>query len=249
MGNRRKDYIVLDKQKIVYGRVPKVANSSIKATLTHLLEGPFDSEMKKQKDRFWKQSTDGQTRMVTREKALKLNKRFFSFSFVRNPFDRVISAYNNKIVENKIISTKMRTMNLNLGMSFEEFVQVLAKTPDDELDIHLLPQSSILKFENRIIPKFVGRLENIKEDWEILGKVMAAEGVPTLGKLPSKNVRRKDSDVITSYFESKEIIDLVHERYKDDIDTFYPEVSITDLIAKRGGIGMPPLVDRISSGC
>lgn len=241
-GNDSRHFIVLDAQKIVYGRVPKVANSSIKAALARFLEGPVDPAVKKTKDHFWQKSTGRQTRMVKKAEALKLNEQNFSFSFVRNPFDRVVSCYNNKVISNPVVSAPMEAMNLYHGMPFDEFVRTLARTPDDKMDIHLLPQASILKIDGQLIPKFVGRLENIQEDWRKLAETMAEKGLPTLGKLPSKNVRRKKSEDVVAYYESSEILELIHERYRDDIETFYAGVAISDLVARRGGKGMPPLI-------
>ena len=68
----------------------------------------------------------------------------FSFSFVRNPFDRLVSAYNNKILELDEVPGPMQKMGLTHAMPFNDFLDVVADTSDEALDVHLLPQSSIL---------------------------------------------------------------------------------------------------------
>ena len=49
--------------------------------------------------KFWQHETNNETELITLRKARKYRRSHFSFSFVRNPFDRLIAAYNNKVVE------------------------------------------------------------------------------------------------------------------------------------------------------
>ncbi|RYD23725.1 MAG: sulfotransferase family protein [Verrucomicrobiaceae bacterium] len=235
-------FIVLDGQKIQYGRVPKVANSSIKEALSQFLTDEVDLTLRTTEDRFWTQGTFGQSRMVTKAEAARLNESHFSFSFVRNPFDRVVSCYNNKIVANPRLSKRMTKMKMYHRMPFDEFVRILVKTRDARIDLHLLPQSRILKVGGELIPKFIGRLENITDDWNALESLMVSRGFPSLGKLPAKNVRREKSGDMPQYFSSQELVDLVHERYRDDVETFYPGVPIADLVSGQGGKGLAPMV-------
>ncbi|MES2922447.1 MAG: sulfotransferase family protein [Verrucomicrobiota bacterium] len=237
-------FVVLNEQKILYGRVPKVANSSIKETLARFLTCEVDPTMRKTQDRFWRKGTSGQARMVTKAEALKLNESYFSFSFVRNPFDRVVSCYNNKIIANAKLSPAMQKMKLSRGMQFDEFVKVVVATPDAKLDVHLLPQTTILTLDGKLVPKFVGRLENMKEDWDALAALMESEGFPMLGKLPSKNVRRTETDDVPNFFNSAELVDLIRERYRGDIETFYAGVPLEELIVSRGGKGLSPILNK-----
>ena len=155
----------------------------------------------------------------------------FSFSFVRNPFDRLVSAYNNKLLELDEIPGPMQAMGLVDSMPFGSFLDVVASTSDDKLDIHLLPQSIILCLEGQLIPSFVGHLETMHQDWSSLQQQLRRENLPKLGALPQKNVRRgSDHRDVPDYFKDPGLIRIVTERYGDDIELFYRNKTTEQLI-------------------
>ena len=216
---------------LLYGRVPKVANSSIKATLYRLLATTPEKGVRTTSDTFWKSATHGETSMLSNFEARMRRGTHFCFSFVRNPFDRLVSAYNNKIIELEEIPGPMKEMGLSKSSSFMEFLECIENTPDDKLDIHLVPQSTILCHENVIIPNFIGRLETMSEDWSKLQQMMQREGLPQLGELPQKNVRRGDDhNDIGKYFKDPALAGLATRRYQDDFELFYGTMRPEELI-------------------
>jgi hypothetical protein len=222
-------YILFQRLPLIYARVPKVANSSVKAALTRLLEQPPEEGYRTTADAMWRKGTHGETTMVDALAARQRRSSHFIFSFVRNPFDRLVSAYNNKLVENDHLSTAMQRMGLERHMPFERFLQVVADTADADLDVHLLPQSAILCLDGAPIPRFIGHMEQMGDHWQLLRKRMRQAGLPALGKLPSKNVRRGSSDDVHHYFDQKKLIDIAYSRYQQDVDTFYPGQDIDAL--------------------
>ena len=204
---------------LLYGRVPKVANSSIKAALCRLLKSPQEKGVRTTADSFWRTGTNGQTSMLSNHDARMCRGTHFSFSFVRNPFDRLVSAYNNKLIELEQIPGRMQAMGLEHSMPFGDFLSVVAATSDDDLDIHLLPQSSILCLKGQLIPNFVGHLETMGQDWALLQQLLRRERLPQLGKLPEKNVRCNANDRdVPRYFEDPGLVRLVAERYGNDLE-------------------------------
>jgi hypothetical protein len=133
-------FILFTRLPLIYGRVPKVANSSVKAALTRLLEQPPEEGFRTTADVLWRKGTHGETTMIDAAAALERRSSHFCFSFVRNPFDRLVSAYNNKLIENDHLSTAMQRMGLERKMPFRRFLEVVAATADADLDVHLLPQ-------------------------------------------------------------------------------------------------------------
>jgi dermatan 4-sulfotransferase 1 len=157
---------------------------------------------------------------------------------VRNPFDRLVSAYNNKLVENDSLSSAMQRMGLESQMPFRRFLEVVAATADADLDVHLLPQSSILCVEGVAVPGFIGQMEAMAEHWQLLRQRMRQAGLQPLGKLPSKNVRRAGSNDLSPYFSDDRLIALARDRYRQDVEVFYGEHRLEQLA--RGQLSVTP---------
>jgi dermatan 4-sulfotransferase 1 len=214
-------FILFENIPLIYARVPKVANSSVKAALSKLLELPPNEDCRITADATWRKGTKGQTSMVNACAARRRRSSHFIFSFVRNPFDRLVSAYNNKLVENDHLSPAMVHMGLEQNMPFDRFLEVVAATPDEELDVHLLPQSSILCINGLPVPSYIGKLEDMDHHWQLLRRRMLQAGLPDPGNLPRKNVRRSDLSDLPQYFNTERRIELGANRYRDDLNIFY----------------------------
>jgi len=228
-------FIQFQNLPLIYGRVPKVANSSVKAALTRLLEQPPEEGYRTTADALWRKGTHGETTMISAQDALQRRSSHFIFSFVRNPFDRLVSAYNNKLIENDSLSTAMQRMGLERQMPFRCFLEVVAATADADLDVHLLPQSSILCVEGVPVPGFIGQMEAMAEHWQLLRQRMRQAGLPALGKLPSKNVRRAGGSDLGQYFSDDSLITLARDRYQQDVEVFYGDYPLEQLA--RGELG------------
>ena len=224
-------FIQLRDLPLLYGRVPKVANSSIKASLSRLLTQNPEQGLRTTSDAFWSKATKGETCMVNNHTARMCRGTHFCFSFVRNPFDRLVSAYNNKILELDEVPAPMQAMGLWRDMPFAQFLEQVNSTPDQEIDIHLLPQTSILCLDEQIIPAFIGRIEHMNQDWKALQQQLQREGLPSLGDLPQKNRRRaEDRTDVSQYFHDSGLKNLVLQRYEQDLKVFYGEISIDQLV-------------------
>ena len=241
-------FILFERYPLIYGRVPKVANTSIKATLSELLEETPEEGARSTSDAYWSQSTNGETSLITGEEAVIRRGSHFCFSFVRNPFDRLVSAYNNKILELDDVTKPMKDMGLFHNMPFREFLGIINETPDQSLDVHLMPQATILSIDGTIIPSFVGQIEQIAAHWKILQLWMKKEGLPVLSDLPEKNVRRgSDHSDLPRYYSEQEDINLVEKRYEEDIELFYRENTHSELISGAQIYDSAPKLPFISS--
>ncbi|EAI0653403.1 alpha-2,3-sialyltransferase, partial [Campylobacter coli] len=151
-----------DKYKCIFIHVPKVAGSSIERVIYQTdkwLVGHVKASdyMKFDKDKF---------------------DSYFSFGFVRNPYDRVVSAYHylKKGGGNKN-DEKWASKNIYKYNSFEEFVLAL-----EDLEIqnkilnwmHFTPQYKFLcESEKNILVNFVGKFENLEEDFKKILKILS----------------------------------------------------------------------------
>ena len=241
MSVSKRHFILFRDISLMYARVPKVANSSIKASLCRLLKEDPDGDIKTTSDRFWKHHTHGETSLITPEQARRLRTTHFSFSFVRNPFDRLVAAYNNKLLEIDDVPRPMKQMGLHHGMPFPQFIDILCRCDPEELDNHVRPQSDMLIAHDILVPKFVGRMEHINEHWHALRRRMKKENLPALGRLPRKNIRRQGRSDILERFNSTTLIDAILQRYARDFEYFYSAYSVDNLLQGDQLVKHPPL--------
>jgi len=137
------------------------------------------------------------------------NKNKFKFTFVRNPYARLLSCWNGKI-KNRLGSQITKMEGFNYDMSFNEFVRKVYLTPDYLCDQHFAPITTIvedLSFD------FIGKLENFEEDYVKLQKKINLPNATQ--KLAMTNVGKK----YESYFTT-ELYELVNEKYDKDFKKF-----------------------------
>jgi len=144
---------VSDKDKFIFFHTPKVAGSSI-----HIFF----------KDHYGLTGVDRADpppliHHMSAKKFLDNNpnkKDYFKFAFVRNPFDRFVSAYSD--------FTQIRNLNLT---SFKDFCKSF---PNSEFsgDIHWIPQHKLLCDDETIVPDFIGRYENISDDLKKISNII-----------------------------------------------------------------------------
>jgi len=130
-------------------------------------------------------------------------KEYFKFSFVRNPWDRLVSEY------------KYRYQNKVLFKDFVKQIKITSNRPCSDTLRHLLPQYVFLfDEEGKPLVDFIGRFENLQEDFNKVFKKLNIPG----GNLGKRNVfyRRKHY----SYYYDKETKNIVSEIYKKDIEIF-----------------------------
>ena len=229
-------YIVSDEYKFVYFAVPKVACSSIKAALLPYFDVDASAYSVPKKDGTSELKVhklfDESPYQITKDKLLKglrggKYREYFKFAFVRNPWDRLVSCYLNKLSQEDCPGMKYPVgvaSKLYCGMPFAEFVEIVAETPDNRSNLHFRSQSSMIcgtlnEGEQRRypLPDFIGCFENLHTDIgtvaERIGRDVNLE-LPHLMRSPNR-----ESRPYAKYYDDR-LRDLVHERYKEDIRKF-----------------------------
>lgn len=220
-------YIVSDEREFVYFVVQKAACTSIKSALLPLFEGGTggndargDETPRNDVHKFF----DGSGYQIKKRQLLDgLDDKYqdyFKFAFVRNPWDRLVSCYLDKLTEGRpgMNSPPGLAAKVYPGMPFAEFVEVVHETPDKEANIHFRSQSSVIcrwGGDRPIMADFIGRFENLEEDF---GAVVEKIGDSRVQKIP--HLMKAKSRKSRSYgeFYDERLKNLVYERYEEDVE-------------------------------
>jgi len=134
---------------------------------------------------------------------------YFTFSFVRNPYSRIVSAWQNKVL-NKSKGFDPSKVGLKKPHDFDEFVAWLSSQDPLSVNIHFRPQSLLVPRD----VDFIGRHETFDQD---LRFVLRELGVCWLGELPRENSRRSPKKSIPM---SLQTYLLLNHLYAVDFDRF-----------------------------
>ena len=78
-------FIRMKRHNLLYGRVPKAANSSIKAALCRLLSERPPKGTKTTSDKFWQLETNQETELITLRRARKYQAQPFQLQLRSQP--------------------------------------------------------------------------------------------------------------------------------------------------------------------
>lgn len=211
--------IVLKPYDAVYIEIPKVACTSIKVAIAGLLEIELDGPG----------GDPHQSTLPTIEWHLDGHMLFpglFSFTFVRNPWDRLVSCYRDKImgevdgftdrtVRPGIADCLARYEEFEGGMPFDAFVAAVASIPDANADAHFRSQSTfVTNGAGEVAVDYIGRYETLEADLE---HAQELAGMPrfTLPHLQAVGESRS----YAHYYDAR-TRDIVAERFATDIELF-----------------------------
>jgi chondroitin 4-sulfotransferase 11 len=199
-------------KKWLFVHVPKAAGTSIK----HFLES---SSPEAKTENFNLDCMRGQYRTLNKTIASHKNKypfdSYFKFAFVRNPWDRAVSAYYYilKIMKGGYIQPHSMP-NYPKGITFKDLIKKHHSLNHEVIWHYGLTQSDILCGDNgNLLVDFVGRFESLQEDLNIICDKI---GIPQQ-KLPHKN--KSNHKHYSDYYDD-EAREIVAEKYAKDIENF-----------------------------
>jgi len=139
------------------------------------------------------------------------------FSFVRNPYHRLLSFYRTKVLRmadpEPHVNATLRRMGLREGMSFAAMLDVLATVPPREMDLHCAPQVLFLYHRGRPVVDVIGRLESLREDWSGLEARCGVHAAVL-------QENSKDSIELAGEYRDHGVRAAAHRLYRADFDTF-----------------------------
>ena len=159
--------------------------------------------------------------------------RFISFTFVRNPWDRLASAYQSKIEpgsrvrdrQAQAVQLRIRELfGLRKGqpIRFGQFVRWVVQQNTSTMNPHWKPHSE--RCDTLYTPyEFIGRYETLQEDiLHVLGllgwspTLIPATHWSSLGSRAGTN----ESMRLRRLYDSAQLVELVARKYRDDIVPF-----------------------------
>ena len=209
-------YICYDK-RFIFFHVPRVAGTALlhKLRKTHDIDmqiGEHES-MEHLYDNFGKSSD--------------LWADYFKICFVRNPWDRLVSAFHY-LALGGINFTDNRVSNLYIQHydgDFNEFV----KNHDTWFNAkahfipysyksspHLLPQVEFVCYKGHLLPDFIGRYETLTDDLGLIASTLKLRLRTSALEVKNESERKKD---YREYYDS-DSVDIVSKLYAEDIETF-----------------------------
>jgi chondroitin 4-sulfotransferase 11 len=219
-------YIAHNGRGFVYFVIQKVACSSVKTALLPL----FDVD----DSPYWDTTPVGHRRLrvhklfdkspyqIGKEQLLGgLDEEYrdhFKFAFVRNPWDRLVSCHFEKFTCKNAPGLKTPGgVELYAGMPFAEFVEAVHAIPDEDANPHFRSQHmTVCCPGGRVMADFVGRFENLREDFAVVAEKIGAPELELPHQLKSPN---RKSRPYTDFYNER-LKKLVHERYEKDVETF-----------------------------
>lgn len=145
----------------------------------------------------------------------EMKRDYFSFGFVRCPFERLESLWRQKVIHTPLHGQKIWGLTKNELMSFRDFDRFLTWLEHQDLkngEAHYRAQSRLLPLDL----DFLGKLESFAQDWAAL--------MAELGTSESIDVRHKNSTPASKKALTRGQKDRILSLYQSDFQRFYPEL-------------------------
>jgi chondroitin 4-sulfotransferase 11 len=141
---------------------------------------------------------------------------YFKFAFVRNPWARLLSLYNDFTIKRIYQYSGLIKHDKPLFSEFENFNDFCIKLHNSPWlqNVFLKTQTELLSINGELKMDFVGRFERLQEDFDIICKTIKIET-----KLLKLNVGEYDNTNYRVHY-TDEAKNAIEKLYKSDIEMF-----------------------------
>ena len=179
---------------------------------------------------------------------------FFRFTFVRNPYTRILSAYLDKFGKNApqkapvLAALGKDPADLSQHVSFGEFLASLKLIPVREMDVHFIPQW-VSNFAGKFEHGFIGSFELFEDDFRSVYERIAPKWFYNQLKLENEGGHATDTTAqIAQYFGDEER-GLALDLFARDFELFGYSTDIADASKPPIGREKPVVeIDETKSG-
>lgn len=204
--------IALPQHKGLYFAIPKVANSSLREIWSELLNVDVNY------------ATRNLVFPAVKKSKVDKYKDYYKFCFVRNPWDRLVSCYSDKVKDKEYDEFKflfkevpysiLKPDSIQKKLTFEMFANLVVNIPDEYANTHFKSQSFYITDENgKLLVDFIGKFERLGEDFLYICEKLGISDIT----LPHKKKSNRKS--YQEYYSSH-LKDLIKERYIKDLEMF-----------------------------
>jgi hypothetical protein len=200
------------KKKFIFFHIYKTGGTSIYKSLDRYIDKPnilLKKLAKAGNNQFYKEIlndilNNGHVNAIDAKDNLppKIFKNYFKFAFVRNPWDIQVSLYYYTLKNQKHFQHKMVK---DMG-SFDKYIEWRVNN-----EVRL--QKDFLYSNDTLLVDFVGKIENIEEDFKIICKKLNIDDVKLLHKNKSNHKKYH------SHYNDR-TRKMIEEAYKEDIKIF-----------------------------
>ena len=161
----------------------------------------------------YKYYTTSKTINQITEMTPELWKEYLKFCFCRNPYDRVVSAYNY------IMETDKLNIDFDKYLSLKDIV-----TENEYAHVFLTQKQHVIDSNGNPVMDFIGRFENFEDDFKtLLNKI----GIDKIIHNPTPKNKREHGSYKSYY--TNELIKIVNDMFKEDFEFFnYPMVETVE---------------------
>ena len=217
-------------QKFFYGETPKTGCSTIKKVLIQAELGKRINFENLEYIHYREFSPLLKIWQIGNLEDFFTREDIFKFCFVRNPYTRLLSAYLDKIVNDKY---QAQHIKIQMGLSpdskrpisFEDFVDVVIVQPVMYMDLHWRTQYH-QTFQKNINYDFIGRFETFEDDFLFVLQKLGID--PNAFYDAERSHATHASKHIQDHY-TPEIAEKVYRKYKIDFDYFGYSSSLNSL--------------------
>lgn len=191
----------------MYISIPKVASTTLHRFLTNNIDNSLVE---------W-----DLIGLKSKNKQIDFNT-YYSFAFVRNPWDRLYSCWKDKCFIDDRYLENAPFFKKHKNISFKKFIDVVEAQVKENpwCDPHIRPMSTLIEqntgYLDIIKINFIGKIESLESDVnDILSKLKINREFSNLVLNKSKEHKITQSEAFTS-----SLVDRVSKIYEDDINEF-----------------------------